>query len=447
MKKQLYPILLCIAVLCLTGCSTAPEADSKQESETSAVIENTEASTLESLPDSSSPETDNAPETEAATNVQNTVSPEEIYQDILDKFYIGVSGGWQPEPETGYGIQGITADSISYLWVQYSDTYTPSNVGYQFTDLNADGISELIIAPVEEFDDEHMFYELYTYYNQKVIHLVSSGERDRFGIDKDGLIAEFASGSAMDYGVWCYKIYDGILNCCETYQSDGTLGSFLYGDSSDGTADVSISKEEYDSGIAAHAHVPLQLIPFSSYSNADILPSVTEAATDAPAVQDPAKACGDNTFWDFDETTGTLTISGTGAVTSSKWIESLGTDENGYSAINRIVVEEGVTELHDSPGVGINLKEIVLPSTLVYIDDWYFGLFTDFFIESDSVALHEVTIPASVTYIGENAFNSQFCGDGSVYHYYEQFTIKGYSGTAAQEYAERNGINFVAIET
>ncbi|MBQ1372144.1 MAG: hypothetical protein IIY70_04360, partial [Oscillospiraceae bacterium] len=51
-------------------------------------------------------------------------------------------------------------------------------------------------------------------------------------------------------------------------------------------------------------------------------------------------------------------------------------------------------------------------------------------------SLTSVTIPASVTSIGEEAFVSAR----------DDFTIYGYSGTAAQRYAEENKISFVALD-
>ena len=153
--------------------------------------------------------------------------------------------------------------------------------------------------------------------------------------------------------------------------------------------------------------------------------------------------CGENAYWTFDKTTGTLTISGTGSVTENSWNTEIPVDENGYSDIKHIVIEAGITQLHNNGGFGVNISSISLPDTLTYIDDWYFSYIGDVAVQFD---LKEVTVPASVTYIGEHAFNSQFCGDGSIFTYYDDLTIKGYTNSAAQKYAEENQIHFIALD-
>ncbi len=56
-------------------------------------------------------------------------------------------------------------------------------------------------------------------------------------------------------------------------------------------------------------------------------------------------------------------------------------------------------------------------------------------------SLKEITIPASVTEIGECAFG--FIDDNTKV---EGFTIKSYAGTAAEDYANDNGFEFIALE-
>ena len=52
-------------------------------------------------------------------------------------------------------------------------------------------------------------------------------------------------------------------------------------------------------------------------------------------------------------------------------------------------------------------------------------------------SLKSITIPESVTSIGERAFDE--CKR-------ENLTIKGYAGSYAEKYAKENGISFEAIE-
>ena len=60
--------------------------------------------------------------------------------------------------------------------------------------------------------------------------------------------------------------------------------------------------------------------------------------------------------------------------------------------------------------------------------------------------LKEITIPASVTSIGNNAFayyvDQDIYGDTDN----EKFIIHGFKGTAAETYAKENGMTFVEIK-
>jgi hypothetical protein len=105
--------------------------------------------------------------------------------------------------------------------------------------------------------------------------------------------------------------------------------------------------------------------------------------------------CGDNVVWSFDEATGTLTLSGTGAVANSgyggmPWYEY--TDK-----IRSVVVEHGVTGLGYYAFSGcINLTDVVLPSSLTEIANGAFS----------GTGLARIEIPDGVTTIGSAAFSN-----------------------------------------
>jgi len=165
-------------------------------------------------------------------------------------------------------------------------------------------------------------------------------------------------------------------------------------------------------------------------------------------------SCGDNATWSFDETTGTLTISGTGATDDSymswreySWFEIACEDfltSDGEhidsSLVKKLVVEEGITYVSDYMfNYFNNIESVELPSTLTSIGE------SAFF---DCTSLKEVTIPNSVTSIGEYAlgyywitYNDEECTEDLL----EDFTIKGYAGSAAETYATENGFTFVTL--
>ena len=125
------------------------------------------------------------------------------------------------------------------------------------------------------------------------------------------------------------------------------------------------------------------------------------------------------------------------------------------SALEHVTIPEGVTTIHgDAFSRCTALKDVVLPAGLLRIQVRAFARCTSlervtipegvttiqFYAFIGCTALKQVTIPASVTAIQYRAFgylNDREKIDG--------FTICGYPGTAAQTYAEDNGIDFVDL--
>ena len=108
---------------------------------------------------------------------------------------------------------------------------------------------------------------------------------------------------------------------------------------------------------------------------------------------DDSGSCGENVTYTFVESTGTLTISGTGAMGAMQhpWYDK------GYKwAIKKIVIGEGVTMTSPEAFYECySLTSVVLPSTLIAIAPCTFESCT---------ALESVSIPNSVLYIGDLAF-------------------------------------------
>lgn len=142
----------------------------------------------------------------------------------------------------------------------------------------------------------------------------------------------------------------------------------------------------------------------------------------ALAAEAPSGKCGDNASWSYNASTGTLTISGTGAMYDyESWGESDDTAPwiSYHTEITSVIIEEGITHIGDyafgdlvSGGYYERIASVSLPKGLISIGEWAFRFspITSLtlpdslqVIEGGALAGTEVShfyIPASVRSIG-----------------------------------------------
>ena len=96
-----------------------------------------------------------------------------------------------------------------------------------------------------------------------------------------------------------------------------------------------------------------------------IIPITVSAAT-------YSGTCGDNLTWEFDESTGTLTISGTGAMYD--YFSSNRPWESYEDSIKEVLIEDGVTSIGTSAFTSYDsLTSITIPDSVTTIDIWAFA--------------------------------------------------------------------------
>ncbi len=217
------------------------------------------------------------------TTEETTVSPTALnaYRDILDMYYENISNNWEGFSNGTYGIRGLTLDNVSYMWQAYFKNKTLSETGYQFIDLNHDGLEELLVSVIDipEKGYSDMICDVYTIDGEDVVHLASSGERDAFFLGENGELCEQSSGSVNVSGNDYYLIRNGALICQESYLYDAYENEehpYFYAELPDASCYDeygnilaskmdSITEEEFYQGIAEHVHQSLQLTLFSEY--------------------------------------------------------------------------------------------------------------------------------------------------------------------------------------
>jgi len=141
---------------------------------------------------------------------------------------------------------------------------------------------------------------------------------------------------------------------------------------------------------------------------AAMLFAVAMFATASAFAQTTSGTCGENATWVYDESTHTLTISGTGAMADYDFDEPWENLE-----IQSVIINDGITRIGkcafcDAAG----LTSVTIPNSVESIGNWAFYL------------CDKIIIPSSVTRIGEEAFF--WCGNIEYYGNAEGSPWKAY---------------------
>lgn len=123
-----------------------------------------------------------------------------------------------------------------------------------------------------------------------------------------------------------------------------------------------------------------------------------------------------------------------------KNLKEIGTYAFYQTKLESVTIPSGVTAIKTGAFQNCSsMAKVSLPDTLTTIGDYAFS----------GCAMTSVTIPKSVTSIGDYAFGSKFVENTSTKEYKSDsvFTICGYTGTAAETYAELYNFKFVDISS
>lgn len=105
----------------------------------------------------------------------------------------------------------------------------------------------------------------------------------------------------------------------------------------------------------------------------------------------PIDQCGENVFWNYDKSTGVMVISGTGDMYDNK--SFLLSREK----IKTVIIEEGVTSIAPWMFYGLDsLTDVTLPESLTHIGDYAFS----------NCGFEEISLPSELVYIGKGCFES-----------------------------------------
>ena len=146
------------------------------------------------------------------------------------------------------------------------------------------------------------------------------------------------------------------------------------------------------------------------------------------ALADESGSCGDNVTYSFVSDTGTLTISGTGAITNLTARTYANAPWYSYgSQISSIVIESGVTSIGDYAFTGCAVTEVTIPGNVNRIGSYAFR----------NCSLTTITVLNPDAVFGSGVFDRRSGTSGQL--------LKGWADSTAQSYASSNGHPFESL--
>lgn len=178
-----------LALTLLAGCSK-PDAEAA-ESATSAIVEASPAETT----DNTAHKSDTA-----------SYSIDPVYSRQIEQYYTAISRQWDRDDYWDH--------EMSPLAVYYYEGTPLENVGFTCTDLDADGIRELIIGAIMRANIDPLVFEIWTVRNGEPVMLAQSGSHNRYYLqyaEEDNLwsVAYEAENGAANHAVYYLQLAEG----------------------------------------------------------------------------------------------------------------------------------------------------------------------------------------------------------------------------------------------
>lgn len=121
---------------------------------------------------------------------------EELYGDELAKIRTAIEEHYDAKT-----LESLGLSSMYYAISQAKQGNTLEQIGYVYTDVNFDGIEELLVGEISKGEMKGAVYDMFTMVDRKPVHVLSGYARDRYYIKKGGMVINESSGGA-DITTW-----------------------------------------------------------------------------------------------------------------------------------------------------------------------------------------------------------------------------------------------------
>ena len=184
----------------------------------------------------------------------------ELYGDVLRKHKKALTEKWDGEKLEKEDMSRAYCETA-----QFAEGSLTDKIGYAYSDLNGDGIDELLIGEISKSSEPSIIYDIYTMKDRKPVHVVSGWYRNRYYMLENGMICNDYSNSAYSSGRAVYDLIHNdtelFLQCNMIYdaEKDEKAPWFIaYGD------DPSpVSEEDFEERMSDFEPVHINYTPFS----------------------------------------------------------------------------------------------------------------------------------------------------------------------------------------
>lgn len=172
----------------------------------------------------------------------------EAYEEVLKTYYDAMYADWYEEltPEK-LSEMGLT------IWLYYFDEADRANFGYYLSDINGDGVDELILGLNNDVYIDTI-YQMFTLIDGELSAIFTCGEDDALYLKQDGTLLWEGFGTDPDAFSLLFELdEDGYVNFLRGYLLDSSAANGPYFSASDTSLDASkakaISDSAYDRGM------------------------------------------------------------------------------------------------------------------------------------------------------------------------------------------------------